>query len=116
MPEKQHLYKVVFHNQGQVYEIYARGVGQGGLFGFVEISDLVFGASTSMVIDPSEDRLRQEFEGVERIHIPMHSMIRIDEVRKEGSGRILEPEKGEARVAPFPVPVYAPTGDGGAKS
>ena len=37
------LYKVIFMNQGQVYEIYAQSVGQGSLFGFIEVEELVFG-------------------------------------------------------------------------
>ena len=37
------LYKVIFHNQGKVYEIYARNVHQGGMFGFVEVEKIVFG-------------------------------------------------------------------------
>ncbi len=31
-----HIFKVVFVNQGKVYEIYARKVSHGSLFGFVE--------------------------------------------------------------------------------
>ena len=31
------VYKVVFFSQGQVYEVYAKSVSQGGLFGFVEV-------------------------------------------------------------------------------
>jgi hypothetical protein len=30
------LYRVVFVSQGQIYEIYARVVGHGEMFGFVE--------------------------------------------------------------------------------
>ena len=108
-PER--LYKVVFHNQGMVYEIFAKEVGQGGLFGFIEVQHLVFGAKTTVVIDPTEDRLKTEFEGVERMHIPMHSVIRIDEVRKEGRSRILETSGDGGSVAPFPVPIYAPNRD-----
>ena len=34
------IYRVVFLNQGKVYEVYARRVSQtGALFGFVEIDD-----------------------------------------------------------------------------
>ena len=111
MTEKHTIYKVLFHNQGKVFEIYAREVGQGGLFGFVEVADIVFGTKTAVVIDPSEDSLRREFEGVERLHIPMHSVIRIDEVKKEGSGRILEADGSAASVSPFPMPVYTPSSD-----
>lgn len=107
---KDLLYKVLFHNEGKVYELFAREVGQGGLFGFIEVSDLVFGTRTEVVIDPTEDRLRTEFESVTRLHIPMHSVIRIDEVHKPGRSRIHENDssKGGSKVAPFPVPIYAP--------
>ena len=109
---KNLLYKVLFHNEGKVFEIFAREVGQGGLFGFIEVSDLVFGARTEVVIDPTEDRLRTEFEGVERLHIPMHSVIRIDEVRKQGTSRIHPSDSGDSdpKVTRFPVPIYAPPG------
>jgi len=46
MSSKQ-LFKVVFMSQGQVYEVYARSVGQGDLFGFIVIEELVFGDMTS---------------------------------------------------------------------
>ena len=111
MTKKTKLYKVIFYNQGKVYELFAREVGQGGLFGFIEVEKLVFGATTTVVIDPSEDRLRHEFAGVERIHIPMHSVIRIDEVNKEGIGRIVEAEGDSSNVASFPIPVYTPSKD-----
>ena len=103
MPE--HLYKVVFFSQGQVYEIYARSVSQGGLFGFVEVEELVFGEKTQVVVDPSEEALEREFDGVERTFLPMHAIIRIDEVAKQGNPRIRKAE-GDGKITPFPVPVY----------
>ena len=45
---KEILYRVVFMSQGQVYEIYAREVGHGELFGFVEVEQLVFGERTTV--------------------------------------------------------------------
>ena len=96
------LYKVQFLNQGQVYEVYAKRVGQGEIFGFVEIEGLVFGARNQVVVDPSEERLQHEFKGVKRFHVPMHSVIRIDEVEKSGPSRISEAGKGT--VTPFPMP------------
>ncbi|MEM6708362.1 MAG: DUF1820 family protein [Pseudomonadota bacterium] len=99
----QHIYKVLFHNQGQIYEVYAKGLYQSELYGFIEIEDYVFGERTQVVIDPGEDRLRTEFEGVQRSFIPMHSVIRIDEVEKEGIAKVTEGTTGN--VAPFPVPM-----------
>lgn len=104
------IYKVVFFNQGQIYEIYARHVGQGALFGFVEVEELLFGARSQVVIDPSEERLKSEFEGVRRTHLPMHSIVRIDEVEREGTARATEAPKGAGTVTPFPVSVPTPGG------
>ena len=100
------LYKIVFVSQGQVYEVYARGVSHGGLFGFVEVEDFVFGERTSVVVDPSEERIKSEFENVRRTYLPMHSIIRIDEVEKQGTSKIT---KAEGNVTQFPMPIYTPT-------
>jgi hypothetical protein len=100
-----HIYRVVFFNQGSVYEVYARQVMQGGLYGFVEVEGLLFNEKSKLVIDPTEDRLKQEFEGVQRFHIPMHSVIRIDEVEREGVARITTQSDG-GKVSPFPAPIY----------
>ena len=59
MPKKT-LYKVIFHNQGKINEIYAKSVHQGAMFGFIEIEQLVFGEKTSVVVDPSEENLKSE--------------------------------------------------------
>ena len=100
---QQHVYRILFHNQGQVYEVYARSIYQSELYGFVEIEDYTFGNRSQMLIDPAEDRLRKEFEGVQRSFIPMHSIVRIDEVEKEGVAKITD-NKGQ-NVTPFPMPV-----------
>jgi hypothetical protein len=106
MSEKDHpksVFRVLFHNQGQIYELYARNLYQSELYGFVEIEDYTFGNRSKMLIDPAEDRLRNEFEGVQRSFIPMHAIVRIDEVEKEGVAKITD-SKGE-KVTPFPMPV-----------
>jgi hypothetical protein len=100
------LYKVTFLNQGQVYEVYAKRVTQGGLLGFVEVEGLVFGERTRVVVDPTEERLQREFAGVKRCYLPMHSVVRIDEVEKQGPSRITEAAKGN--VTAFPVPYFRP--------
>ena len=97
------VYRVLFHSQGQVYEVYAHNIYQSDLYGFVEIEDYTFGNRSQMLIDPSEDRLRNEFEGVQRSFIPMHAIVRIDEVEKEGVAKISD-SKGE-KVTPFPLPM-----------
>lgn len=99
----QSIYRVLFHNQGQIYELYARSIYQSDLYGFVEVEDYTFGSRSQMLIDPSEDRLRNEFEGVQRSFIPLHSIVRIDEVEKEGTAKITSSDG--STVTPFPMPM-----------
>jgi hypothetical protein len=109
----QHIYKILFVNQGKVYEVYARKVGHGSIFGFIEVEELVFGERAGLVLDPTEERIKDEFQGVKRTFLPMHSVLRIDEVSKRGSSKITQ---FEGNVTQFPGPLYAPAGDSGKKS
>ncbi|MCU7813377.1 MAG: DUF1820 family protein [Candidatus Thiodiazotropha sp. (ex Notomyrtea botanica)] len=97
------IFKIVFLNQGKVYEIFARMVRQGELYGFVEVEDLIFQESGSLLVDPSAEKLKEEFSGVHRTRIPIHSVIRIDEVEKNehGPGKIIEID-GDSNITPFP--------------
>ena len=106
----KHIYKIQFMNQGKVYEIFARSVRQGELFGFLEVEKLVFGERTTVVVDPSEERIKNEFSGVRRTFIPLHAVIRIDEVEKQGISKI---SKLEGNITHFPMPFFAPSGDKG---
>lgn len=101
-----HIFKVAFVNQGKVYEIYARKVSHGNLFGFIEVEELVFGERSAVVVDPSEERIKAEFEGVKRTYLPLHSVLRIDEVRKQGVSKISAYEG--SNIAQFPIPMYTP--------
>ena len=106
MAEKR-IYRVTFVNQGKVYEVYARGVRHGDLFGFLTVEELVFGERSSVVVDPSEEKIQAEFEGVERTYLPLHSVLRVDEVTKQGVSKISKAEGGN--VTQFPMPVYSPS-------
>ena len=68
---------------------------------------IFFGERSSLLVDPNEERLQREFEGVKRTYVPMHAVLRIDEVLKPGPSRITDAGP-EGRVAPFPVPVPRP--------
>lgn len=104
---KRTLYKVKFMGQNKLYEIYAEDVYQGELYGFVVIEGLIFGEHTTVVVDPAEEKLKDEFEGVTQTLVPMHAVIRIDEVEKEGVGKVTELG---SNVTQFPSPVYTPKG------
>jgi len=100
---KKTLYRVVFHTQGRIYDIYARSVHQGAMFGFIEIEKLVFGEKSGVVVDPTEENLKSEFSDVSRTYIPMHAVIRIDEVNKQGTAKVTDTGGGQGNIMPFPV-------------
>lgn len=102
------LYRISFASQGRIYEVFAESVGQSDLFGFLEISELKFGARSAVVVDPSEERIKSEFEGVIRTLIPMHNVIRIDEVEKQGISKISKLDG--SNVTPFPASIYPTSG------
>lgn len=104
------LFKVIFLNQNQVYEVYAREIYQSEMYGFIEVEEFVFGERSQMIVDPGEEKLKNEFAGVTRSYIPMHAIIRIDEVEKEGVGKVSE-VKGDGKIANFPIPAPRPIKD-----
>ncbi len=110
MSKPDNIYKVLFVSQGKVYEIYARHISHGSMLGFVEVEELVFGERSSVVVDPSEEKIKTEFAGVTRTYIPVHAVLRIDEVEKQGVSKISTAEGGN--IAQFPIPVYTPGGGG----
>jgi len=98
-------FRVHFINQGKIYEIFAREVYQEQLYGFVTVEGLLFGERSQVVVDPGEERLRHEFEGVQRFHIPLHAVIRIDEVQEIGTARIRDMTPGgNVHVLPGVLP------------
>ena len=98
------LYKVTFLNAGKIYELYARKISAGTLWGFPEVAELVFDLHDGVVIDPTEERLRDEFGNTRVLHLPMQSIVRIEEVERKGQSAIRDAATGEKVVTPFPLP------------
>ncbi len=97
------LYKIVFHNQGKVYELYARHVTSSELWGFTCVSDLEFGSREGMLVDPTEERLREEFADTKVLHLPMQSIVRIEEVATRGVAVIRDGVSGD-KIVTLPLP------------
>ena len=100
--ESDKLYRIAFLNHGKVYEVFCSGVCTSGLLGFIEVSGLKFEDKSSLVVDPTEEKMRDELEGVDILHLPMHSVLRVDQVKQKGPGTIRDRESGE-KVTPFPI-------------
>lgn len=110
--QKSPVYKVIFYNQNQVYEVFARAIYQSEMYGFIEVEEFVFGERSQLLVDPGEEKLKGEFASVKRSYIPLHSIIRIDEVEKEGTVKVSEVKPGEkTSPIPFPSPIHTPHKD-----
>ncbi|HEX6833772.1 MAG TPA: DUF1820 family protein [Rudaea sp.] len=102
MRQPKKLYKVTFISLGKTLELYARHVGSSALWGFTEVGDLVFDEGGSVVVDPTEERLREEFKDTRMLHLPIQSIVRVEEVEKRGPLAIRDAVSGE-KVTPFPI-------------
>ena len=105
-PKKQSTFRIQFHNNGKIYESYAREVSQSQMLGFIEIGQIIFGEQSKLLIDPAEEKLKSEFSNVKHTYIPHHAIIRIDEVDKSGKNRILDTDG--ATVTPLPGTTLIP--------
>jgi len=98
------LYKVTFLHLGKCYELYARQVTSSALWGFIEIGELVFEpVGSGLLVDPTEERLREEFANTRVLHLPMQSLVRVEEVERKETLVIRDAEGGQ-KVTPFPLP------------
>ena len=97
---KKGIYKVVFVQLGEIYEVYAEAIYQSDMYGFIEVEEYIFDQKSQIVVDTSEEKLKNEFKGVQRSYIPINSIVRIDEVNETGEAKIKE-NKGQ--VSPLPL-------------
>ncbi len=91
-----HIFRIMFVNQGKVYEVYARKVSHGELFGFIEVEELLFGERSSVVLDPGRGAhqgrvLRRQ------AHLPAHAL---DPAHRRGAQARGEPRSPCWRAAP----------------
>ena len=85
---------------GEVYEVFAKHIFQSDMYGFIEVENYIFNKDKQLVVDPSSEKLKNEFSDVQRSYIPMNAIIRIDEVEETGEAKIKE---NKSQVSPFPL-------------
>lgn len=108
MAKRKPIYRVRYQSEDKVYELYAEELDTTSMFGFVEVGSFLWGRRSSVIVDPSEQSLRHEFDGVKRTYIPYHCIRRIDLVEKGGTAKIVAlPGGASAPVVPG-VPPLAP--------
>ncbi len=100
MKQSKNIFRILFHNQNKIYELYAHEVSQASMMGFIEVGQIIFGERSKLLVDPAEEKLKSEFGEVTHTYIPHHSVIRIDEVKKEGKNKIHESDGSTVSVLP----------------
>ena len=70
------------------------------MYGFMEIDKIIF-EKNSTIIEPAEERLKNEFRNVKTTYIPQQSIIRIDYVNRKGKAKIIDATKPESNVQPL---------------
>ena len=94
------VYKIIFIQLGEIYEVFAKQIYQSDMYGFIEVEEYIFNKDKQRVVDPSSEKLKNEFSEVERSYIPINAILRIDEVKEGGEAKI---KKNKDKVSPFPL-------------
>lgn len=74
------IYRILFQHQGECCELFAVRVAQGHLPAFIELEQLVFAERAAG--SATQERLRHTLAEVKRSYIPLHAVVRIDEVER----------------------------------
>ena len=94
------VYKIIFIQLGEIYEVFAKQIYQSDMYGFIGVEEYIFNNDKQLVVDPSSEKLKNEFSEVERSYIPINAILRIDEVKEGGEAKI---KKNKDKVSPFPL-------------
>jgi len=103
MNKKEHIFKIAFYQKDNIFEIYAKQVTESDMYGFIVVEDILFGETSNVLVDPTEEKLRALFGDVKRTYIPIHAVVRIDEVEKQGNPRITKTSGvNQGKISQFP--------------
>ena len=104
--KSKNVYKIIFIQLGEIYEVFAKQIYQSDMYGFIEVEEYIFNKDKQLVVDPTSEKLKNMFKKVDRSYIPINSIVRIDEVSELGESKIKE-AKGE--VSKFPLNINPST-------
>lgn len=100
---KKKLYKITFLSQGKSIQLHAHRVASSALWGFTEVGELVFDPpGEGLVVDPTEERLREEFKDTTVLHLPIQAIVQVEEVERRGTLAIRDAASGD-KITPFPI-------------
>ena len=109
--QDQHNYYTVTYRDpkdGNTVHLKAKSIKDSNLgLSFIFISDFILkGEGSSKIIDPNEEKLRNQLKGTKGIHLSIYSIIMIEEVGPSHDGLHFENDKGKILVLPSePAPL-----------
>ena len=84
----------------EIYEVFAKQIYQSDMYGFIEVEDYIFKKDKQLVVDPTAEKLKNEFNKVERSYIPINAIIRIDEINEAETAKT---KVNKSSFIPFPL-------------
>ena len=96
----KNVYKIIFIQLGEIYEVFAKQIYQSDMYGFIEVEEYIFNKDKQLVVNPSSEKLKNEFSKVDRSYIPINSIVRIDEVNESGEAKI---KANKGQITQFPL-------------
>lgn len=72
--EQRPIYRIVFTQEEEIKELYAQYISEETLVGFIEADTLLDRNNIALIVNPKE---------VRRCYIPLHNILRIDEITVE---------------------------------
>ena len=65
------VFRVIFQNQGEVFEVYARQIFQSELWGFIELEEFVFNERSQVLV--TRQKTEKCIRRVKRSYIPEYN-------------------------------------------
>ena len=103
MAKKKETYYLITYrepSEGKIQTLKAKTVTDSTLgISFVSISDFIF-ETDSLVVDPSEETRKKQFEDVKSLHLSIYTILSIQEVGKSHKGLKFKADKSNLVVLP----------------
>jgi|GEM_PF-3381178 len=80
------VYRTVFTHLDQVYTLYSQGISEETLVGFIEVDGILSMAQDIVMSTENQEAhevFRQQLQSIKRTYVPMHAVVRIDEMTRK---------------------------------
>lgn len=82
-------YKVQFYDsKKEIMTFFAKKLNPSSFLGLIEVSEILF-MDSEIIINPDDEKVRKEFNGVSKTFLPLNTIVRIDEI-DQNRGKVLK--------------------------